>query len=101
MNKKTLLSLRLTNNSCKNFIENPIFWLNKLNYKNNGSKNLHETWCTLIRKVKDENIDLEKNITLNLIKLVDNNDSIKTLFPLNVFSVFGDIPLGKVSNYFK
>ena len=56
---------------------------------------LYKSWFDLIHKVEEENIDLKQNVALNLIKLVDNSPTRKKLFPLNVVSLFGDLPLVK------
>ena len=94
LNKKTLLSLRLVNHSSKYFVDNPRFWLKKLDYKNNGSKELHEAWLTLIQKVEEKDSDLKQNVAANLIKLFDDNLWGEN-FPLNVLSGFGDVKLVK------
>ena len=63
LNKKTTLSLRMVNIDCKNFVENPRFWLKKLNYKKSGSAEVHEAWLTLIQKVEEEeNYHLMENL---------------------------------------
>ena len=108
LNKKTILSLKLANHSCKNFVENPRFWLKKLNYKKSGSLELHEAWSKLINKVEEENPDLKKNIAFNLIRLVicqgwslskvTHNHWRRKIFPLNVVSLSGDLALGMVSH---
>ena len=54
---------------------------------------LYKSWFDLIHKVEEENINLKQNLALNLIKLVDNSPNRKKLFPLNVASLFGDLPL--------
>ena len=107
LNKKTSLAVRLVNHSTKDFVDNPIFWLKKLNYKNSGSLELHIAWSTLIQKIKENNLDLAQNVALNLIKLIDSDDlnadedirldhdGYRYFFPLNVFSLFGDFPLVK------
>ena len=65
LNKKTALSLRSVNHSCKKFVDNPRFWLKKLNYKN---IKLHEAWSSLIQKVKEENADLEEIVVVTLLE---------------------------------
>ena len=113
LNKKTVFSLRMVNNDCKNFVENPRFWLKKLNFKNCESTEIHEAWLTLIQKVEEENYDLKENLALNFIKLFNYDDNFSTvlteaskkiliqelyakqLFPLNLLSLFGDLPLVK------
>ena len=120
LKKKNLLALRLVNNSTKDFVDNPKFWLKKMNYKNRELMELHEAWSKLIKKVEEEHPDLKKNIALNLIKLNGNEyfnaDDIfervdliigykymnqlnsafcrgTVLFPLNILSLFGDLAL--------
>ena len=95
LNKKSSLEFRLVNYSAKDFVENPRFWLKKLNYKNSGSVELHEAWLTFIQMVEERNPLLKKNIALVLMKLVDNSYDIKKLFPLGVLSLFGDLHLVK------
>ena len=95
LDKKTLLAMRLVNNSSRDFLNKPRFWLNKMNYKNGGSMELHKAWISLIQKVEDENLDLEQNIARHLIKLVDNSEMKRKLFPLNVISMYGDLHLVK------
>ena len=58
------------------------------------SKETHNAWATLIRKVEEEDVDLNRNIALVLIKLTfdyDPNYKIRDQFPLNVISQFGDL----------
>ena len=97
LDKKTLLAMRLVSNSSRNFLNKPRFWLNKLNFKNGGSLELHKAWISLIQKVEEdgENTDLEQNIATILIKLVDNSEMRRKLFPLNVISMYGDLSLVK------
>ena len=98
LNKKTLLSLRIVNHSCKNFVENSRLMLKKLNFNvahcaQYSTMELHQAWLLLIQKVDEKNPDLEENIALNLIKLIKSKT--KRIFPLNVISQFGDIYLVK------
>ena len=93
LNKKTSLSLRVANHSCRDFVENPRFWLKKLTSKRSESMGLHKIWSNLINKVEQENPDLVQNIVFCLIKLTDNSQDRRELFPLNVFSLFGDLRL--------
>ena len=95
LNKKSTLAFRLVNYSAKDFVENPRFWLKKLNYKNSGSVELHEAWLTFIQKVEEGNPLLKKNIALVLMKLVDNSHHKKQFFPLHVVSGFADLLLVK------
>ena len=74
LNKKTSLALRLANHSCKFFVENSRFWLNKLYHKKSEQ---YSVWLDLILKIEYEFgvypvPDLEQNVTLNLIKLFEN-----------------------------
>ena len=68
--------------------------LKKLNDNNNASMDLHEAWSSLIQKVEEENPDWKHNVALTWIKctLVENTEY-NNLFPLNAFSLFGDLPL--------
>ena len=91
LNKKTILALRLGNHASQYFVDNSRFFLKKLKCK----QEQYEAWYTLIRKIEEQNPDLRLNIALNLIKLNDNYQDIKELFPLNVFSLFGDLSLVK------
>ena len=93
LNIESLLSLRLVNHSSKVFVENPRFWLKKLKYKNSDLMEVHEAWSSLIQKVEEKNPELKQNVVLNLIKLVDNSQDRRELFPLNILSLFGDLPL--------
>ena len=94
LDKKASLSLRLVNNACKNFVENPRHWL-KLNYKKTESVELYDAWSKLIEKVEEENPDLEQNIVFNLSRLVNNHQWERKLSPLQVISLSGDTPLVK------
>ena len=89
------MAFRLVNHSSKDFVENPRFWLKKLNYKNSGSVELHKAWFTFIQKVEEKNPSLKKNIAFVLMKLVDNYYDIQKIFPLGVLSLFGDLHLVK------
>ena len=99
LNTKTLLNLRLVNHSCKYFVENPRFWLKKLKYMQSGSMEIYKAWSSLILKVEEEeNFDLDQNVVLNLIKLLNCFQQSWVPFkflPLNVFSLFGDLPMVK------
>ena len=100
-NRKSSLSLSLENCSskeslencsCKHFVDpNPRYWLNKLNY----SMELHEAWSSLIEKVEKKNSDLKENIVTNLKKMIQNQHHGAELFPLTMFSKFGDMSMVK------
>ena len=92
--KEKLLSLRLVNHACKKFVENPRFWLKKLNYKKSGLVELHEAWSTLIRKVEEENPDLEQNVAKILIKLVGQED-FQEIIPLEMLCIHEELVLLK------
>ena len=77
LDTKNLLNIRLVNHQFKDFVDNPRLWLKKLNYKNSGFMELHEAWMSLIQKVEAENSDLLKNIVLNLIKLIEDDNDLK------------------------
>ena len=93
LSKEKLLSLSVVNHTCKKFVENPRFWLKKLNYKKSGLVELHEAWSTLIQKVEEENPNLEQNVAKILIKLVDNFPDRSEHFPPKVLCLFGELVL--------
>ena len=102
LSKKNLLNLRLVSHSFKFFVDNPRFLFKRLKFGSTGirtrnkrsrSMALQEVWSNLIRKVEEKNYELEKNVKLNLIRMVNKPYCVRNFFPLNVFSGFGDLSM--------
>ena len=61
-----LLKCRLASKSWKSILDNPIFWLKKLNSVGEHPKEIHNKWLNLIQSAKQCDIPLSK-ITYCLI----------------------------------
>ena len=89
---ESLQSCRLANSSMKNMVDDPRFWLQKLDKKGLSKEHLIK-WRKLINVV--ENTDLEENITKCLMKMYQNFSKWAQA-PIHIASKAGEASLVKI-----
>ena len=73
LDKKSLMDCRLVNSSWKNVLEQPIFWLKKMNLEN-VPMNVHQSWKNLAQQLEDGHP--KKEFVLTLIKIYKKTERI-------------------------
>ena len=89
---ESLQSCRLANSSMKNMVDDPRFWLQKLDKKGLSKEHLIK-WRKLINVV--ENTDLEENMTKCLMKMYQNFSKWAQA-PIHIASKAGEASLVKI-----
>ena len=83
LDKKTLTDCRLVNSSWKKILDQPIFWLKKINSEN-IPEDVERNWKMLALKLNQANDDIAKKFVLILIKIYKRK---KIICPLEVVAV--------------
>ena len=89
---ESLQSCRLANSSMKNMVDDPRFWLQKLDKKGLSKEHLIK-WRKLINVV--ENTDLEENMTKCLMKMYQNFSEWAQA-PIHIASKAGEASLMRI-----
>ena len=82
LDQESLISCQNVNNSWKLFLEDPIFWLNKMKKSSSVSVILYIQWKELHQNTK--NSELEQNLNSLIIRMKDD-----ILAPLHAAAKFG------------
>ena len=90
---KSLQTCRLVNKSMKNLVEDPTFWLKRLEKRGGLSPEYSLKWKKLIKLV--ENTDFSTNVTNCLIRMYQNFDLEWCQGPIYVAAKAGDASLAQ------
>ena len=69
LDNKSILTCRIVNPSWKNIIDNPIFWVKKIQLKG-LSKDLHNVWVSTFLKITDYELRQEASVCLSMFHSV-------------------------------